>query len=247
VADRHDDCAGPTKPHTYCTPRVAATLLRRGQDMSRRRVERLMRADGLQAASLRKRWRTTSTKQDRRGAPGPGPFSPRLHRCCARPVVGCRCHPHSPVRVFWLPAAATPSLTHHGLALLGPLRHDLILGAPGDAVCTRKHSDQVAHRSDARLTVRLCYRRRLEDHGILASLGSVGDPYDNSVAEHAGQADPHGMQPVVVLDRPLTGSPRWGVRRHRLSRQTRLPPNAHPCPAHGVPPRWVVNDEVYGQ
>ncbi len=40
---------------TYGSPRVHATLLRRGHRVSRKRVERLMRTAGLQGAFLRRR------------------------------------------------------------------------------------------------------------------------------------------------------------------------------------------------
>jgi putative transposase len=56
---------------TYGVPRVHATLRRRGRRVSRKRVERLMRAAGLQGAYLRKQWRTSSTRQDPRATPAP--------------------------------------------------------------------------------------------------------------------------------------------------------------------------------
>jgi transposase InsO family protein len=56
---------------TYGVPRVHATLRRRGRRVSRKRVERLMRAAGLQGDYLRKRWRMPSTRQDPRASPAP--------------------------------------------------------------------------------------------------------------------------------------------------------------------------------
>ena len=54
-----------------CAPRVHATLRRRRRQVSRKRVERLMRAAGLQGAYLRRRWQVPSTRQDPRATPAP--------------------------------------------------------------------------------------------------------------------------------------------------------------------------------
>lgn len=56
---------------TYGSPRVYATLRRRGIRVSRKRVERLMRGHELQGAFLRKKWRTPSTRRDPRAVPAP--------------------------------------------------------------------------------------------------------------------------------------------------------------------------------
>src|ERR1700754_1675297 len=53
----HDRSGGPSG-----SPRVHATLRRRGIRVSRKRVERLMREAGLAGAFLRKRWGTGSTR-----------------------------------------------------------------------------------------------------------------------------------------------------------------------------------------
>ncbi|RDI45328.1 IS3 family transposase [Nocardia mexicana] len=66
IVDIHTSSGG-----TYGSPRVHAMLRRRGIAVGRKRVERLMRAAGLQGAFLRKKWRIPSTRQDRRAAPAP--------------------------------------------------------------------------------------------------------------------------------------------------------------------------------
>ena len=61
IAEIHEHSGG-----TYGSPRVHATLRRRGIHVSRKRVERLMREHGLQGAFLRRGWRGGSTKQNPR-------------------------------------------------------------------------------------------------------------------------------------------------------------------------------------
>jgi putative transposase len=56
---------------TYGADRVHRQLRRDGIRVGRKRVERLMRAQGWQGAFLRRRWRIPSTKQDPRHTPAP--------------------------------------------------------------------------------------------------------------------------------------------------------------------------------
>ena len=81
ITEIHDHSGG-----TYGSPRVHAILRRRGRRVARKRVERLMRENGLQGAFLRKRWRVSSTRQDPRASPArtwSTGTSPRPHR------IGC--------------------------------------------------------------------------------------------------------------------------------------------------------------
>ena len=64
------------------------------------------------------------------------------------------------------------------------LRTDLVLDALEQALWSRKHIDGLIHHSDRGsqyLSIR--YSERLAEAGIDASVGSVGDSYDNALAE----------------------------------------------------------------
>jgi transposase InsO family protein len=66
------------------------------------------------------------------------------------------------------------------------MRTDLVLDALRMALARRKHGADVEliHHSDAGSQyTSYNYTQALDDHGVLASIGSVGDAYDNALAE----------------------------------------------------------------
>ncbi|MFC5138313.1 IS3 family transposase [Actinomycetospora rhizophila] len=173
---------------TYGAPRVHATLHRRGRHVSRKRVERLMRAAGLQGAYLRKRWRKPSTRQDPRASPAPDLVerdftAPAPDRLWVADATRFPCGEG----VFWL-AAVRDVFSNRIVGWKTSDRCDteLVLGALEYAVWTREVRDgQLRHHSDRGSNyTSFRFGTRLEDHGILASMGSVGDSYDNALMEN---------------------------------------------------------------
>jgi len=64
------------------------------------------------------------------------------------------------------------------------LRSDLALDALEQALCARHITDGLVHHSDrGSQYLAICYTERLTAAGIEASVGSVGDAYDNALAE----------------------------------------------------------------
>ena len=68
------------------------------------------------------------------------------------------------------------------------MRTDLVLDALRMALTRREHGAavQLIHHSDAGSQGKYTsfdFQRVLDDHGVLASIGSVGDAYDNAMAE----------------------------------------------------------------
>ena len=90
IVDIHTTSGG-----TYGSPRVHATLRRRGILVSRKRVERLMRGHELQGAFLRKKWRTPSTRRDPRAVPAPDLVNRDFTAPAPDRLWGGRCDPHS--------------------------------------------------------------------------------------------------------------------------------------------------------
>lgn len=173
---------------TYGAPRVHATLRRHGHCVSRKRVERLMREDGLQGAFLRKRWRAASTRQNPRAIPAPDLVNRDFTAAASdRLWVADATRIPCGEGVFWL-AAVRDAFSNRivGWRCSDRCDTDLILGALEYAVWTRNvHSGQVVHHSDRGSNyTSLRFGQRLADHGILASMGSVGDSYDNALMEN---------------------------------------------------------------
>jgi putative transposase len=178
---------------TYGAPRVHAQLRRDGVRVGRKRIERLMRAAGLQGAFLRRRWRS-STRRDPRATPAPD-------------LVNRQFTAAAPNRLWVADISRIP--TGEGPLWLASVRDafsrrivgwktsdradtDLVLGALEYAIWGRDlgadpdpeqrrlihHSDKGAQYTAIRFT------QRLLDAGIAASTGTVGDSFDNALAEN---------------------------------------------------------------
>ena len=180
--------AGHEFADTYGSPRIHLELRRRGVHVSRKRVERLMRAAGLQGAFMRKGFKTGSTRQDPRHQAAPD----LVNRDFSAP---------SPNRL-WV-ADLTRILTVEGVLWLASVRDafsnrvvgwktsdragtDLVLGALEFALWSRDvRAGQLIHHSDkgCQYTV-IRFTQRLADAGIAPSTGSVGDSFDNALAEN---------------------------------------------------------------
>ncbi len=173
---------------TYGSPRVHATLRRRGIRVSRKRVERLMRETGLQGAYLRKGWRTGSTRQNPHASAAPDLVNrdftaPAPDRLWVADATRIPCGEG----VFWL-AAVRDVFSNRlvGWRCSDRSDTDLVLGALEYAIWNRQVRDgQLIHHSDRGSTyTSFRFSQRLADHGVLASMGSVGDSYDNALMEN---------------------------------------------------------------
>ena len=173
---------------TYGVPRVHATLRRRGRRVSRKRVARLMREHSLQGAYLRKRWRAPSTRQDPRATPAPD-LVERDFTAAAPDRLWVADATRIPCGegVFWL-AAVRDVFANRIVGWKTSDRCDteLVLGALEYGVWSRDVRDgQRRHHSDRGSNyTSFRFSSRLADHGILASMGSVGDSYDNALMEN---------------------------------------------------------------
>jgi putative transposase len=169
---------------TYGYPRVHAELRSLGIGCGRRRVARLMRAAGLRGCVRGKRRRTT--RRDPRAAPAPDLLgrdfvAGRPNRVWLADIT------YVPTREGFLYLAFildTHSRRIVGWSMASRMRTELVVDALEMAVWRRKPSAGLVHHSDrgAQYTA-ISFGRRLEEVGIIASMGRTGSALDNAMAE----------------------------------------------------------------
>jgi putative transposase len=173
--------------YAYGSRRMWKALLRSGEPVGRSRVERLMRQTGIQGAKRRgKPWRTTKSDPTALRSPD------RVNRdfTAFRPdekwfadFTYLRCWEGLVFFSFVIDAYSRMIV---GWQFASHMRTDLVLDAlrmalhqraPGADVSLVCHSDAGSQYTS------FDYTQVLDDHDVLASIGAVGDAYDNAAAE----------------------------------------------------------------
>jgi putative transposase len=179
---------------SYGSPRIHAALARDGVRVGRKRVERIMGENGWQGAYLRRGWKTTTVRRE--------PVTPVPDLVCRnftadRPNqlwVADITYVRTMVGLFYLAMVLDVfSRRITGWMMSASLRTELVLAALEMAVHHRDtgpfaghtaNESGVIHHSDHGCQyTSYAFSRRLVDTGITASLGSVGDSFDNAMAE----------------------------------------------------------------
>jgi putative transposase len=173
--------------YAYGSRRMWIALNRAGEPVARCTVERLMRANGICGAKRRgKPWRTTRSDPAARRRPdlvdrdftAAGP-----DRLWVADITYLRCWEGVVFFAFILDAYSRRIV---GWQLAGHMRTTLVLDALRMALHQRGGGAdvQLVHHSDrGSQYTSIDYTQTLADHGVLASVGSVGDAYDNALAE----------------------------------------------------------------
>lgn len=174
----------------YCAygyRRMWIALQREGEGVGRGRVQRLMKGAGIQGAKRRgKAWRTTK----------PDPLAHRRPDLVERDFsaeapnrlwVGDFTYLRSwEGALFFSFVIDAFSRKIVGWQLAPHMRTDLVLDALRMALAQREPGADIelVHHSDrGSQYTSIDYTQTLDDHGVLASVGSVGDAYDNAMAE----------------------------------------------------------------
>ena len=169
----------------YGVRRMHAALVRDGERVGRERVARLMRAAGIKGAKRRgKPWRTTIADPAAQKRPD---LVQRDFSATApdRLWVGDFTYLRTwEGRVFFAFVIDAYSRMIVGWQLATHMRTDLLLYALRMALSTRQPRADftlVAHTDQGSQYVSEDYSQVLDDAGVLASVGSVGDAYDKAL------------------------------------------------------------------
>ena len=169
---------------TYGYPRVHAELRAIGIRCGRKRVARLMRKAGLKGC-LRGR-RRKLTRRDGSTVPAPGlvcrDFSAQSpNRLWVADITYVKTAEGFLYLSFVLDAYSRRLV---GWAMATHLRTELVADALQMAIWRRKPQAGLIHHSDQGVQyTSLSFGKRLEESGIVPSMGKVGSAYDNALAE----------------------------------------------------------------
>jgi transposase InsO family protein len=168
---------------TYGSPRIRAALAAQGVLVSRKHVARLMREAGLRGVS-RRRWICT-TQRDERARPAPD-------------LVQRQFHADQPNRLWVADATYIPTLAGFlylavvldvfsrrivGWAMRHHLATELMLAALDMALLQRRPEAVIHHSDQGCQYTSLAFGGRCRSMGVQPSMGTVGDCFDNAMAE----------------------------------------------------------------
>lgn len=168
---------------TYGSPRILGDLKEAGEHVSRKRVARLMRERGIVGVSRRRFVVTTQRSANNTAAPDLVDRDFTADRPNKLWVADITYVPTWAGFLFLAIVLDVFSRRIVGWAMATHLKTELVLDALEMAIMQRK-PDAVTHHSDhGTQYTSLAFGKRCEELGVRPSMGSVGDAYDNAMAE----------------------------------------------------------------
>ncbi len=167
----------------YGAPRIRAQLVRTGVRTSCKRVARLMRTAGLTGVTRRSKHVTTVRDEEARPAPD---LVDRKFVATAPDELWVADITHIPVKsgAFYL-AIVLDVFTRKvvGWATRTDMQAELVIGALDMAVARRRPASVIHHSDQGSQYTSAAFRTRCAQYGVRLSMGSVGDCFDNAMAE----------------------------------------------------------------
>ena len=169
---------------TYGAPRVHAELRAQGEQHGRKRIARLMREGGLVGASHR-RGGPVTTQRDKEARPAPD-LVDRNFTAAGPDQLWVADITYLPTTAGFLYLAVVLDAWSRkvvGWSMANHLRAELVLDAMEMAVGQRRPGNVVHHSDQGSQYTSLAFGKRCTEAGVRPSMGSVGDAYDNAMAE----------------------------------------------------------------
>ncbi len=190
---------------SYGSPRVHAELrLGEGIRVGKKRVERLMRLASIEGIYKRKYKGTTKRNPDAEPAEDLVNRQFNVDGPDRLWVMDITEHPTGSGKVYLAVVLDSWSRRVIGWAIADHIRAELVVDALQMAIWRRRPpaGRTVAHSDHGSQYTSWAFGRRLRAAGLLGSMGSIGDAYDNSVAESF----------FSVLQRELLDEHKWASR-----------------------------------
>ena len=168
---------------TYGAPRIHAELAEDGIQIGRKRVARLMREMALAGVSRRKGTRTT--RRDHRLRPAPD-LVERRFEADAPDRLWVSDITYVPTWAgFLFLAVVVDAFSRRvvGWSMANHLRTELVLEALNMALWQRRPGSVVHHSDQGSQYTSYAFGKRCREMGVVPSMGSVGDCFDNAMAE----------------------------------------------------------------
>lgn len=169
---------------TYGMPRIRAELAEAGIISSRKRIARLMRAMRIQGVSRRRAWCVT-TERNKAQRPAPD-LVKRVFVAQDINELWVADMTYVPTwEGFLYLAVVTDACSRKvvGWAFGVQMTADLVIAALNMALHTRKPEAVIHHSDQGSQYTSIAFGNRCREMGVRPSMGTVGDAYDNAMAE----------------------------------------------------------------
>lgn len=168
---------------TYGVPRIFEELKAKGVRVGRKRIARLMKGAGLQGVSRRRG--TWTTRRDKAARPAPDLVSRDFTAAGPDRLWVADITYVATWTGFLYLAIVLDAWSRRvvGWAMANHLRTELVLDALNMALGQRGPEDVIHHSDQGCQYTSIIFGKRCEEAGVRPSMGSVGDAYDNALAE----------------------------------------------------------------
>ena len=180
----HIKAAHAMSDGTYGMPRIRAELFDIGVKASRKRIARLMQANAIAGVS-RRRARCVTTQRNKHERPAPDLVN--------RQFVASDINQLWVADMTYIPtwqgfdylAVITDVFSHKvvGWSFGEQMTADLVITALDMALLTRKPESVIHHSDQGSQYTSAAFSNRCKQMGVRTSMGTVGDAYDNAMAE----------------------------------------------------------------